>query len=103
MKIAVTSQNRKQVTEHAGRCRKFWLYTLEDSVVTDKSLIEIEREQSFRDSNPNDPHPLDGVEVLITAGCGSGLSDRLAAKGTRVVITDESDPDLAVQRLLTAG
>ena len=28
MQIAVTSQNRKTVTEHAGKCRKFWIYDI---------------------------------------------------------------------------
>ncbi len=28
MKIAVASQNRKTVTAHAGKCRKFWLKVL---------------------------------------------------------------------------
>jgi hypothetical protein len=31
MKIAVTSQNRKTITSHAGKCRKFWVYEVEDA------------------------------------------------------------------------
>ncbi len=30
MKIAVTSQNRKTITDHAGKCRKFWLFDIDD-------------------------------------------------------------------------
>jgi predicted Fe-Mo cluster-binding NifX family protein len=30
MKIAVTSQNRREITEHAGRCRRFWVFDVED-------------------------------------------------------------------------
>lgn len=26
LRFAVTSQNRKTITEHAGKCRKFWVY-----------------------------------------------------------------------------
>lgn len=26
--IAITSQNKKHVTPHAGKCRKFWLYKI---------------------------------------------------------------------------
>jgi predicted Fe-Mo cluster-binding NifX family protein len=26
MKIAVASQNKTAITEHAGHCRKFWIY-----------------------------------------------------------------------------
>ena len=37
MKIAVTSQNRKTVTGHAGKCRKFWIYEVEGSAVISKN------------------------------------------------------------------
>ena len=59
MKIAVTSQNRREITEHAA-------------------------------------HPLDGVDVLIAGGMGSGLQARLARKGIEAVVTPEKDPDRAV-------
>jgi len=57
MKIAVTSQNRKLVTKHAGRCRRFWVYRVEEGQVADKSLLELSKEQSFHDSEPDAPHP----------------------------------------------
>ena len=41
MKIAVASQNRKQVTGHTGRCRKYWIYEVADGQVTDKVLLEL--------------------------------------------------------------
>ncbi|MBV0934859.1 NifB/NifX family molybdenum-iron cluster-binding protein [Marinobacterium weihaiense] len=100
MKIAVTSQNRKAVTEHAGRCRKFWLYTVNNRQIVDKSLLELSKEQSFHDSSPQDEHPLDGIDVLITAGAGTGLSQRLGKKGIHLFITDETEPDTAIQRFL---
>jgi hypothetical protein len=31
MRIAVTSQNRREITEHAGRCRNFWVFDVEDA------------------------------------------------------------------------
>ena len=39
MQIAVTSQNRKTITEHAGKCRKFWIYDVEKGVLTGKRLV----------------------------------------------------------------
>lgn len=102
MKIAVTSQNRKTVTEHAGRCRKFWLYTIEDMQVVDKTLLELSKEQSFRESSPLDKHPLDDIDVLVTAGAGARLAPRLAKKGIKLITSSESDPDTAVATFLKA-
>ncbi len=96
MKIAVTSQNRREITEHAGRCRKFWIYDIEDKQVIDKTLLEIPVEQSFHESSPLAPHPLDSVAVLISASMGQGMVRRLAAKGIVAIATREKNPDAAV-------
>jgi predicted Fe-Mo cluster-binding NifX family protein len=100
MKIAVTSQNRKTVTGHAGKCRKFWVYEVEDNVVQGKKLLELSLEQSFHESNQAAPHPLDEVNVLISGGMGQGLQFRLKQKGIQALSTAETDPDQAIQRWL---
>ena len=96
MKIAVTSQNRKTITEHAGRCRKFWIYQTKDERITDKRLLELPKEQSFHDSSPHEEHPLDDVDILISGGMGEGLVRRLGKKNIQCQITSETDPDKAV-------
>ncbi|MBL8258317.1 MAG: NifB/NifX family molybdenum-iron cluster-binding protein [Candidatus Competibacteraceae bacterium] len=96
MKIAVTSQNRRTVTEHAGKCRKFWIYEIDDQKVTGKTLLELPIEQSLHQSSPQAPHPLNEVQVLIAGSMGPGLSRRLAAKGIAALVTAESDPDRAI-------
>jgi predicted Fe-Mo cluster-binding NifX family protein len=108
MKIAVTSQNRRTVTEHAGKCRKFWVYHIDQGrQTTSKELLELPLEQSFHESSPHEPHPLDDVQVLIAASMGPRLSQRLAAKGIIALITQETDPDRAIaaylQGTLTGG
>tara|TARA_Y100000589_G_scaffold289225_1_gene291224 strand:+ start:8787 stop:9146 length:360 start_codon:yes stop_codon:yes gene_type:complete len=100
MKIAVTSQNRKSITAHAGRCRKFWVFTTENDKVIHKELLELPREQSFHEASPDQPHPLDDVDVLIAGGMGQGLMAKLERKGIKGVITEESDPDKAVSLYL---
>lgn len=100
MKIAVTSQNRREITEHAGRCRKFWIYEVDKGALQGKHLLELGKEQSFHESSPNAPHPLDEVAVLITAGAGPGLLRRLATRGIAGIVTDEKDPDAAVAAYL---
>jgi len=96
MKIAVASQNRKEITEHAGRCRKFWIYEIDNGTITNKELLELAKEQSFHDSLPFEPSPLDNMQVLIAGGMGTGLVRRLETNGIKPLITPETNPDTAV-------
>ena len=96
MKIAVTSQNRKTVTEHAGRCRKFWVFSIENNKIIEKELLELPKEQAFHESSPHDSHPLDDIDVLIAGGMGQGLMMRLERKSINSLVTKESDPEKAV-------
>ena len=100
MKVAVASQNRKIVTGHAGKCRKFWIYDIEAKSVKDKQLLELPREQSFHEFRGAKPHPLTGVRVLITGGMGEGLARQLASMGIEGLVTTETDPDHAVAAYL---
>jgi predicted Fe-Mo cluster-binding NifX family protein len=100
MKIAVASQNRREVTGHTGRCRKFWFYDVEQGQVQNKVLLELPREQSLHDSSPHASHPLGIADVLISAGMGQGLVRRLTSWGVEAVVTQELDPDTAVVRYL---
>ncbi|KAA3629023.1 MAG: nitrogen fixation protein [Bacteroidetes bacterium] len=106
MKIAVCSQNRKEVTGHAGRCRKFWVYNIGNNQISEKELIELPKEQSLRElaqSPVNDPtfiHPAYAADVLITGGMGMGLFNRLGLAGTKGIVTTEKDPDSAVNLFL---
>jgi len=102
MKIAVTSQNRKEVTGHAGRCRKFWVFEAQDKEIVGRELLELAKEHCFHDMAPEIAAPLEAVDVLIVGGMGSGLRERLARKGIAVVVTQEMDPERAV-RLWLAG
>jgi len=100
MKIAVASQNRKEITGHTGRCRKFWIYQIENDVIATKELLELPKEQSFHESSTLEPSPLDHVQVLIAGGMGSGLVRRLQEKNIQALITKETNPDQAVKDFL---
>ena len=99
-RIAVCSQNRKTVTEHAGKCRKFWVYDVEQGRVVGRSLLELSIEQSFHEAKDGQAHPLDEVDVLITGSIGGGLQQRLRQRGILGVVTSESDLDQAVADFL---
>lgn len=100
MKIAVASQNRREITDHTGRCRKFWVYQIENGVTANKTLLELAKEQSFHDSSPQDPSPLDDIQILIAGGMGTGLVKRLENREITSLITTENDPDKAVEYYL---
>lgn len=96
MKIAVTSQNKREITEHAGKCRKFWIYKVTNNNVDQKTLLELPKEASFHESSPDEVHPLDDVQVLITGSMGMGLVRRLGMKNIEGIVTSEKVPDQAV-------
>ena len=100
MKIAVASQNKSTVTEHTGKCQKFWIYEVNSSEILSKELLELPKEQSFHNSSPHDPHPLDDIQVLISGGMGNGLMRRLEQQGIEAIITEENEPDFVVNAYL---
>ena len=101
MQIAVTSQNRKTITEHAGKCRKFWIYDIDKGVVVGKRLVEVSMEQTLHASHQQLAEPLAGINVVITGSMGPSLYDRLMQSGILPVITMDEDPDAAVAALLS--
>jgi predicted Fe-Mo cluster-binding NifX family protein len=92
MIIAVTSQNFRTITGHAGKTRRFLIYrSNDDGTVREMARLDLPKEMAmhaFRGTT----HPLDGVDVLITGGCGQGFIQRMASRGTRVVVTSAEDP-----------
>ncbi|MBF0175744.1 MAG: dinitrogenase iron-molybdenum cofactor biosynthesis protein [Magnetococcales bacterium] len=96
MRIAVTSQNKYSITEHAGQCRRFWLFDVENNVVSGERLVELAPEESFHNNGIMGPdHPLFGMHVLITRSMGQGLKNRLAGMGVQGVVTSLEDPKCA--------
>nr|VFJ54822.1 MAG: Predicted Fe-Mo cluster-binding protein, NifX family [Candidatus Kentron sp. FW] len=104
MKIAITSQNRREITGHTGMCRKFWIYDVaedpSEEKIQGKKLLELPKEQSLHEHRGNSHPVLDNIQVLISAGMGEGMWRRLAGLGIRAIVTRETDPDKAVQALL---
>lgn len=100
MKIAVSSQNRRTVTPHPGRCRRFWVYEVEGGEVQGKELKEIPREQPLFENRPDVPEFIRDYDVLLVPSMGEGLPKRVARYGVRALITEEEDPDAAVAAFL---
>lgn len=92
--IAVASQNRRTVTGHAGRCRRFRLY---DSISRAPiGEIELTPEQVLHAGGFGPEHPLGRAQVLIAAGFGPGLARRLQRGGVICYASAADDPSRAV-------
>lgn len=87
MKIAITSQNKKHITNHAGKCRKFWLLEIVDNELLSKELIELPKEESIRASGQL-PDELHGIDKFITSGMGEGMQKRLQSANIDYEITE---------------
>jgi predicted Fe-Mo cluster-binding NifX family protein len=99
MKFAITSQNFRTVTGHAGKSRRFLVYSAEPSQEPlEIERLDLPRELAFHEFRGEGVHPVDGVDVIITGGAGAGFVHRLAARGIRVAVTGETDPLAAIRR-----
>ncbi len=100
MRIAVTSQDFRTVTGHAGMTRRFIVFdATEAGGVAERERLDLDRGQAFH-GFAGGAHPIDGVAVLLTAGAGEGFVAKLAARGIRVVRTGQADPRAAVEEFV---
>lgn len=101
MRIAVTSQNQRSITGHAGKSRRFIVYEL----TADREPVEVERldlpkDMSLHDYHGDD-HPLFNLrlDAVVTGGAGSGFVQRMARQGIQVLTTSETDIAAALSAL----
>ena len=101
MRIAVSSQNFRTVTGHAGRARRFLVFEADgEAPLREVERLDLDATMAIHGYDHQAAHPLDGMNVLITGGAGEGFVRHLAARGVQVVATDESIPELAVAAFL---
>lgn len=96
MKIAVTSQNFKNVTGHAGESRRFMIFEVDAPCdVSAIAWLHLPAQMSFHVFSGG-RHPLDDMDVILTANAGQGFVEELALRGVQVITCDEIDPRKAV-------
>lgn len=100
MKIAVTSQNFRTVTGHAGMARRFLVFRASPGAAPELvERLDLPPEMAFHGFT-GDTHPIHDAEVLLTASAGDGLVALMASRGVRVVRTGQQDPVRAVEEVL---
>lgn len=101
MKIAITSQNFRTITGHAGKTRRFLVFEAAQGVEpTEVERIDLPLEMSFHEFRGTGPHPIDSVDAIITGSAGPGFIRHLASRGIQVFVTSETDPRRAIRALL---
>ena len=103
MKIAVTSQNFKSVTGHAGKSRRFIIFEVDAPCDVPAIVwLHLPMQMSFH-AFSGGRHPLDHMDVILTANASQRFVDGLAERGVQVITCNESDPHKAVCELLAGA
>lgn len=104
MRIAVTSQDFMTVTGHPGRASRFIVFEAHGvQPAAEVERLDLDDSMTIHGFDPRAMHPLDRMDVLITAGAGEGLVRRMVARGVQVVLTDENEPIRAVEAYLSGN
>jgi predicted Fe-Mo cluster-binding NifX family protein len=101
MRIAITSQNFRSITGHAGKSRRFIVYELAPGgEATEVERLDLPKEMSLHEYHGDD-HPLYGLslDVIVTGGAGNGFRQRMARQGINVLATSETDIASALEAL----
>jgi predicted Fe-Mo cluster-binding NifX family protein len=110
MKIAVASNNNKNVTGHLGKCRGFIIYETEgdkivsreyrDNLFTHHQLHGPSEEHGHNHSHNALVNGLSDCSVLLFNSGGWRVVDDLKANNIYPFLTDETDADNAVAKYL---
>ncbi len=105
IKIAVTAQNRKSISSHAGACRNYHIYTIEDNGSFKKELIELAKNETLKftfheDQSKHPKNYIFDMDFLLTGGIGQGGVNKLAIQKVIVFVIKETDPDTAIQKFI---
>ncbi len=96
MKFAVTSQDFRSITPHAGKCTRFLLFEAgpgQEPVETGR--LDLSDEMTIH-SFAGGKHPLDEVKVLIVGSAGQCFIERMQARGVVTVQAPDMEPRVAV-------
>lgn len=98
MRVAVTSQNFRTVTGHAGRTRRFFVYEAgPDGEPIEVERLDLPKELALHEHSGAGSHPIDDVNTIVTAGCGQHFKARMAGRGIAVLVTGLQDPVAAAR------
>jgi predicted Fe-Mo cluster-binding NifX family protein len=96
MKFAVTSQDFRSITPHAGQCTRFLVFEAgPGQEPVEIGRLDLSDEMSIH-SFAGGAHPLDDVKVLIVGSAGQCFIERMQARGIVTVQAPDMEPRVAV-------
>jgi predicted Fe-Mo cluster-binding NifX family protein len=101
MKIAIATRRYTTVASHAGQTREWLIFDcVPGTPIPEPAHIELTKAQVLHHFADDGPHPLDGVEIVIAASAGDGFVRHMAKRGAQVLLTGETDPSAAFEKVL---
>jgi predicted Fe-Mo cluster-binding NifX family protein len=104
MKIAIATKDFNAVSGHAGQTREWLVYDLSNhrsnQLLPAPEQITLFKDQVLHVFEDNEPHPLDGIDIVVCASAGDGFIRHMRKRGAQVLLTGESDPAIAITRIL---
>lgn len=102
MKIAIaTKDNWAKVSGHAGKTCDWLLFDCQPGQpIPEPQRIQLTKEQLPHYFQDDGPHPLHGVEILVAASAGDGYIRHMEKWGAQVLLTGETDPRAALEKIL---
>lgn len=103
--IAVSSQNKRTISQHAGACRNYYIYEIENDKVISKELLSLEKNETLKytfheDDSENPQNKLFHVNIILTGGIGAGATAKLAIRDIKAYVIEEKDPDTAIEKII---
>jgi len=101
MKIAIATKHFITVSGHAGQTRDWLVYDCQPGrPLPEPARITLEKEQLPHHFKDDGPHPLHGVDILVAGSAGDGYIRHMAEWGAQVLLTGESEPRTALEKIL---
>ncbi|KAF7600419.1 MAG: hypothetical protein CGU28_03675 [Candidatus Dactylopiibacterium carminicum] len=105
MKIAIPTRDFVSPAGHAGKSRKWLVYSLLEPLdasapVPSPERIELTNQQVIHNFEGDGPHPLDGVQLILTYSAGDGFFRKMQQRGCEVLLTGAADLAGAVRAWL---
>ena len=102
MKIAVATKNHwTKVSGHAGQTRDWLVFDcVPGQSIGEPQRIQLTKEQLPHFCKDDGPRPLHGVDIMVAASAGDGYLRHMAKWGAQVLLTGETDPRLALTKIL---
>jgi predicted Fe-Mo cluster-binding NifX family protein len=103
MRIAVaTKENWAVVSGHAGQSRHWLVFDCQPGEpLPQPQRLELSKAQLPHHFQDDGPHPLHGVEVMVAASAGTGYMRHMESWGAQVLLTGETDPSTALEKILS--